>query len=77
MNLSDLEKSINANKHLPGVPSASEMQKNGMSVGETNKVLLQKVEELTLYLIDQDKKIEKLQQDNESLRKEVEAGNNK
>ena len=77
MNLSDLEKSINANKHLPGVPSASEMQKNGMSVGETNKVLLQKVEELTLYLIDQDKKIEKLQQDNKSLRKEVEAGNNK
>jgi hypothetical protein len=77
MSLSDLEKSIQKNKHLPGVPSASEMQKNGMSLGETNTVLLQKVEELTLYMIEQNKKIDNLQKDNESLKNEVELIKNK
>jgi hypothetical protein len=60
MSLVDLEKSIWQNKHLPGVPSASEMQSNGMSLGETNTLLLQKIEEQTLYIIDLQKQIDKL-----------------
>jgi len=60
MSLSELEKNINENKHLPGIPSAEEMQKNGMSLGETNTILLQKVEELTLYIIDLQKQNNKL-----------------
>jgi len=59
MNLSDLEQYINANKHLPGVPSAKEVANNGNSInlGEMQTVLLQKVEELTLYTIDQQKQM--------------------
>ncbi len=59
MNLSDLEQYINANKHLPGIPSAKDVVNNGNSInlGEMQTVLLQKVEELTLYTIDQQKQI--------------------
>ena len=62
--LTDLEIYINKNKHLPGVPSASAMQENGMSVSETTSTLLQKIEELTLYVIA-------LQKETENLREEV------
>ena len=41
--------------HLPNVPIASEVNNKGMAVGEMNSVLLKKVEELTLYLIEQNK----------------------
>lgn len=50
---------IEKNKHLPGVPKAAEVEENGLSLGEMNKILMQKVEELTLHLIEKDKKIEK------------------
>ncbi|WP_422360787.1 hypothetical protein [Reichenbachiella sp.] len=53
--LSTLEETasfINENHHLPEVPSAKEMEANGMNVGEMNLLLLRKVEELTLHLID-------------------------
>ncbi|HTK18819.1 MAG TPA: hypothetical protein VL442_04880 [Mucilaginibacter sp.] len=53
--LSDVKTYIDKNQHLPEIPSAKEMQTNGMSVGEINTKLLQKVEELTLYLIEKDK----------------------
>jgi len=48
---------INQHRHLPSVPSAAEMEKDGVSVGEMNMILLRKVEELTLYILDQDKKL--------------------
>lgn len=54
--LSELETYIKANKHLPEVPSAAEVTKDGLDVGEMNKILLQKIEELTLHLIEQDKR---------------------
>lgn len=60
MDLSEVEKYINANKHLPDVPSESEVLSNGINVGEMNAVLLQKIEELTLYLIQQQKEIDEL-----------------
>ncbi len=54
--LSEVESYINANKHLPEIPSASEMEAAGVNLAQMNKLLLQKVEELTLYVIDQKKK---------------------
>jgi len=68
MSLNQLEKSILENKRLPGIPSSEEMQKNGITIGETNTLLLQKIEELTLYLIDQNKKIESIQNENMQLK---------
>ncbi len=59
--LSAVEKHIVIEKHLPGVPSAAEMKKNGVDLSEMNMTLLQKVEELTLYVIEQNKKIEALE----------------
>lgn len=53
--LGNLEKYIKENKHLPEVPSAKEIMDNGLELGEMNKTLLKKVEELTLYLIEQNK----------------------
>jgi len=58
--LAEVEQFIEKNKHLPNVPSAEEVEKNGVDVGEMNKILLQKVEELTLHLIQQQKEIEEL-----------------
>lgn len=58
MSLSETEHYIHANGHLPNVPSASEVEEEGMSVGEMNRLLLQKVEELTLYVIELQKQID-------------------
>ena len=63
--LESLQNYIRENKHLPEVPSAEEMEANGIGLGVMNMLLLKKVEELTLYLIDQ-------QQSNHTLRQEVE-----
>lgn len=68
--LSEIEAFIKANKHLPEVPSAKEMEVNGISLGEMNMLLLKKIEELTLYLIDQNKKIEDLQKEVSALKKD-------
>jgi hypothetical protein len=48
------------NQHLPDIPSAKEIDENGISVGEMNVALLKKVEELTKYLIEQQKQIDDL-----------------
>ncbi|MDQ0638318.1 hypothetical protein QF042_001883 [Pedobacter sp. W3I1] len=53
--LVELESYIMANKHLPEIPSAKEVEANGVELGEMNKLLLKKVEELTLHLIEKDK----------------------
>lgn len=60
--LSDIEKYIKKNKHLEGIPSQEEVHKDGIDLGEMNKLLLQKIEELTLHIIDLNKKVEVLQQ---------------
>lgn len=48
----ELEKYISQNKHLPEVPSAAEVSKNGVNLGQMQSLLLKKIEELTLYLIE-------------------------
>jgi len=67
--LQEVETFIQQNKHLPNIPSAAEMQTNGLDMGDQQTKLLQKVEELTLYLIEQSKKIEQLQSEINSLKK--------
>jgi len=59
--LSEVELYINQHKHLPDVPDANEVEKNGVNLGEMNALLLKKIEELTLYAIEQNKKIETLE----------------
>ncbi len=56
MPLKELEKSIRENNHLPNIPTAAEVEKEGITLGDMNKRLMEKVEELTLYIIDLDKK---------------------
>ena len=58
--LGEVEEYIGHNGHLPEVPAAAEMEADGVDQGELNKVLMQKVEELTLYIIDLQKQIEEL-----------------
>lgn len=53
--LDDLEQYIEEHKHLPGIPSAAEMQTTGMEVGALNTMLLAKIEELTLHVIQLNK----------------------
>jgi len=65
MSLNKLEKFVQVNKHLPGIPTAKEINQEGINLSEINAKLLQKVEELTIYLIDQNKKIEALEAENE------------
>lgn len=62
--LQEVEDFIKENKHLPEIPSAKEIEKNGLMLGEMNMSLLKKMEEMTLYMIEQNKKINKLEQQN-------------
>ena len=56
--LAEVENYIQKNRHLPGMPTAAEVSQKGIEVGESQAALLKKVEELTLYAIDQDKKLQ-------------------
>ena len=60
LSLSELELFILKNRHLPEVPTADDVEKNGLSLGEMDAILLKKIEELTLYVIEQQKEIEAL-----------------
>ena len=59
--LEETEAYIQKNKHLPEIPSANEIEANGLALGEMNRLLLQKIEELTLHIIEQEKRIQKLE----------------
>jgi hypothetical protein len=58
--LTEVEKYIKANNHLPEIPSAIEIQTNGLKVGEVQTKMMQKIEELTLYIIEMNKEIASL-----------------
>jgi len=70
--LFDLERFISTNKHLPEVPSAKEMEEHGLNLKEMNLLLLKKVEELTLHLIEQNKANQFLTLQVKDLQKEIE-----
>jgi len=62
--LGEVEEFINKNGHLPEIPNAEEIAENGVNLGEIESKLLMKIEELTLYIIDQNKRLTKLEQHN-------------
>ncbi len=64
MPLKELEQYILQNKHLPDVPTQDEISKNGIDVYEMNAVLLKKVEELILYVIELEKRIDEMKKVN-------------
>ncbi|TCC97693.1 hypothetical protein [Pedobacter hiemivivus] len=59
--LQETEKHIREKGHLPGIPSAEEVKTNGIDLGEMNAKLLQKIEELTLYIIDLEKRVKTIE----------------
>lgn len=61
LSLEEVERHIKEKGHLPNIPSAKEVKKNGFSLGEMNRKLLEKVEELMLYTIQQEKRIKALE----------------
>ncbi len=65
LDLNELEDYIKKYKHLPNIPSESEVKENGIDVAEMNKLLLQKIEELTLYVIELQKQIDELKKEND------------
>jgi hypothetical protein len=66
--LSELESFVKENHHLPEIPSEKQMLEEGLSVNEMQIKLLQKIEELTLYVIEQDKRIKALEDENNFLK---------
>jgi hypothetical protein len=62
LTLEEVGSYIEENHHLPGVPSAKELEKEGMSLKKMNLLLLQKLEELTLYTLEQQKEIDELKE---------------
>jgi hypothetical protein len=71
LSLPELEKYIAEHQHLPGLPSAEEIGKDGQDVGENQALLLKKVEELTLYVIQLDKKVKVMKKEHERLEKDI------
>jgi len=62
LTLPELESFIITNRHLPEIPPAAEVEKNGINLGEMNALLLKKIEELTLYIIEQEKRIKAIEE---------------
>jgi hypothetical protein len=72
MSIDDFEKSITENKHLPGIPSAEEISENGgHQIGEMQRQLLEKVEELSLYIIELNNRMKKLEAENLGLKEKL------
>jgi len=67
MTLEQVSSFVKNNKHLPNIPSAAEFQECGYKVGEMDEMLLRKVEELTLYMIQMKEEVEKLKEENKIL----------
>ena len=71
MPLDEVEQHIKSNNHLPGIPSTKEIEENGLNIGDMEVKMMQKIEELTLYVIEQNKKIQKLEKENEAMKVRV------
>jgi len=68
--LSEVEQYIKQHHHLPEVPVAEDVEKNGVDVGENQATLLKKIEELTLYMIEQQKQLKEMNQQIKTLHNE-------
>jgi len=69
--LNNVKAYIDQNHHLPDVPSAEQVAKDGLNLGDMNKITMQKVEELTLYLIEKDKELNNERQINNHQQQEI------
>jgi hypothetical protein len=69
MPLSDLSGFIKSNRHLPNMPTAAEIEQKGMNVGEVTTTLVEKVEELTLYILQQQERLDQQQKEIDSLKR--------
>lgn len=69
--LEEVEKHIEEKGHLPNIPSTDEVMKNGLNLGEMDAKLLEKIEELTLYSIDQNKQLKSQSEEIKELKKQV------
>jgi hypothetical protein len=69
--LHEVEQFINENKHLPEIESAKTMEEQGIELGKMDMKLLQKIEELTLYMIDFEKKMDRMEEENQKLKEEI------
>jgi len=72
LTLEETEQQIETLGHLPGVPSAEEVGTDGIQVGEMNAILLEKIEELTLHMIDMNKEVKILREENQTLKNRIE-----
>lgn len=68
MSLDDLKKYLEDSKHLPNVPDENEVEKNGVSLGEMQRLQMEKIEELTLYVLQLNQRIETLEKENQNLK---------
>lgn len=73
--LQEVERFIKVNRHLPEIPSAKEVESDGLDLGEMNKKLLQKIEEMTLYMIEMKKESIAQRTELEALKKELKKNN--
>ena len=73
MPLKEVEKFVTINKHLPGIDSASELATKGLDIAEMQSKQMEKIEELTLYIIQQNKALEKNQKEIEELKSQMKA----
>lgn len=65
--LSQVSAHIHEHGHLPGIPSAEEVRENGLALADSQALMMAKIEELTLYMIEKDKRIEQLERENARL----------
>lgn len=71
--LEEVEKHIEEKGHLPNIPSAEEVVKNGVNLGEMDAKLLEKIEELTLYMIQLNKEVKELKAENQNLKQKMQT----
>ncbi len=71
MPLSEIEEYVTEHKHLPNIPSEKEILRDGLNLGDQQMLHLEKIEELTLHLIAMNKRLEKLEKENEELKNEL------
>ncbi|MCK7560203.1 hypothetical protein MKQ70_36960 [Chitinophaga sedimenti] len=67
--IAKVEQYIHEHQHLPGIPAAAEVKERGVDLGEMNAKLLEKIEELTLYLIEQNKRMDLMEKELKAMQK--------
>ena len=75
--LTDVSKFIKINGHLPGIPSADSIKLDGLKISEMQTLMMAKIEELTLHLIDLNEKVDALSKENKKLKSQLETSGEK